>query len=104
MIEELIKRCVMPFSGVLFPNFGGDSLDSHHAFLVRYKLGEDVDLSVHTDDAEVTLNVCLGKEFTGGSLFFRGMKGTPSANKENYEYIHTTGKAILHVCIIKLNY
>ena len=28
----------------------------------------------HVDDAEVTLNVCLGKQFSGGELFFRGMR------------------------------
>ncbi|KAK7390903.1 hypothetical protein VNO78_19093 [Psophocarpus tetragonolobus] len=28
--------------------------------------------SLHVDDAEVTLNICLGKEFSGGELFFRG--------------------------------
>lgn len=26
------------------------------------------------DDSEVTLNVCLGKEFSGGELFFRGSR------------------------------
>lgn len=26
------------------------------------------------DDSEVTLNVCLGKEFSGGELFFRGTR------------------------------
>lgn len=28
----------------------------------------------HVDDSEVTLNVCLGKQFTGGELFFRGTR------------------------------
>lgn len=28
----------------------------------------------HVDDSEVTLNVCLGKQFTGGELFFRGVR------------------------------
>ena len=28
----------------------------------------------HVDDSEVTLNVCLGKEFSGGELFFRGTR------------------------------
>lgn len=26
------------------------------------------------DDSEVTLNVCVGKQFTGGELFFRGVR------------------------------
>lgn len=27
----------------------------------------------HGDDSEVTLNVCLGEQFTGGELFFHGV-------------------------------
>jgi hypothetical protein len=32
---------------------------------VQYKLREDKKLDFHYDDSEVTLNVCLGKEFEG---------------------------------------
>ena len=32
--------------------------------------GGDVSLSYHYDNAEVTLNVCLGGGFRGGDLFF----------------------------------
>lgn len=31
-------------------------------------------IGFHMDDSEVTLNVCLGKQFTGGELFFRGVR------------------------------
>ena len=33
---------------------GGDALDHHKSFVVRYKLGEDEQLSAHYDNAEVT--------------------------------------------------
>lgn len=36
--------------------------------------GQDVDLSYHYDNAEVTINVCLGREFTGGQLYFGDMR------------------------------
>ena len=29
---------------------------------------------LHVDDSEVTLNICLGKQFSGGELFFRGVR------------------------------
>ena len=74
-------------------------LRSHHSFTIRYSLGEDTDLSTHRcvcvcvcararvralacasastlnccrcrDDSDITLNLCLGKQFTGGALFF----------------------------------
>ena len=40
---------------------GGFDLDSHHGFVVEYGVDRDVDLCFHSDDSEVTLNVCLGK-------------------------------------------
>ena len=45
---------------------GGASLDSHHGFIVEYAVGKDASLDFHVDASDVTLNVCLGKEFTGG--------------------------------------
>ena len=35
--------------------------------------GGDRDLAYHYDNAEVTLNVCLGSSFTGGELSFGPM-------------------------------
>lgn len=49
------------------------------------------------DSSEITLNVCLGKNFTGGSVFFNGVRGTTSERSENFEFAHSVGKAILHV-------
>lgn len=37
-------------------------------------MNEDLDLSYHYDNAEVTLNVSLGKDFTEGNLYFGDMK------------------------------
>ena len=59
---------------MLFSECGGKTLDSYKAFTVKYKLGEDLDLGYHFDNAEVTLNVCLGKTFTGGNLYFGDTK------------------------------
>ncbi|KAK3036726.1 hypothetical protein RJ639_030550 [Escallonia herrerae] len=36
----------------------------------------------HVDDSEVTLNVCLGKHFSGGELFFRGVRCDKHVNTE----------------------
>lgn len=64
----------MPITKLLYPEWGGDALDSHKAFIVQYKIGEDVDLGYHYDNAEVTLNVSLGTTFTGGALYFTGLR------------------------------
>jgi hypothetical protein len=36
----------------------------------------------HVDDSEVTLNVCLGEQFYGGDLFFRGVRCDKHVNTE----------------------
>jgi hypothetical protein len=56
---------VVPFCKVYFPTEKPYQFDAHHSFVVRYKVGADVDLAKHVDDSEVTVNVCLGREFDG---------------------------------------
>jgi len=70
MLNELMRICIVPIARFLYPEYGGASLDEHHGFIVRYKMDEDLNLDFHYDDSEVTLNLCLGRAFTGGSLFF----------------------------------
>lgn len=40
------------------------------------------------DDSEVTLNVCLGKQFTGGELFFKGIRCEKHVNGETYPEVY----------------
>ena len=39
-----------------------------------WNLKSNIFSGLHEDEAEVTLNVCLGKEFSGGDLFFQGVR------------------------------
>ncbi|KAI4374485.1 hypothetical protein MLD38_012473 [Melastoma candidum] len=101
MLEKLMENFVRPISKVLFPEVGGSTLDSHHGFVVEYGKDRDVDLAFHVDDSEVTLNVCLGKQFSGGELFFRGVRcdkhvNTGSHQEEIFDYCHEPGRAVLH--------
>ncbi|KAF2557226.1 hypothetical protein F2Q68_00013977 [Brassica cretica] len=78
---------------VLFPEVCGTGLDSHHGFIVEYGKDRDTDLGFHVDDSEVSLNVCLGKQFSGGELYFRGVRcdhhvNSESGENENYDYSH----------------
>lgn len=79
-----------------------------HAFTIRYTTSGDKKLDTHVDDADVTLNICLGKQFTGGRLYFQGLKdstiskvpqGTHSYFKDGKEYFidHQIGKGLLHL-------
>jgi len=96
-IESLMKKYVLPISSLFYSDYYGSSLDDHHCFMVRYKQGEDIDLALHIDDAEITLNVCLGKEFTGGTLNFYGIKDSPDQKKLNITIEHIKGVGLLHL-------
>ncbi|XP_047330848.1 2-oxoglutarate and iron-dependent oxygenase domain-containing protein CP2-like [Impatiens glandulifera] len=101
MLDKLTEDFIRPISKVLFNEVGGSSLDSHHGFVVEYGSDRDVDLGFHVDDSEVTLNVCLGKQFSGGELFFRGVRCDKHVNSETqpeeiYDFSHVPGRALLH--------
>ncbi|KAL5726592.1 2-oxoglutarate and iron-dependent oxygenase domain-containing protein cp2 [Ranunculus cassubicifolius] len=101
MLDKLMEDFIRPISTVFFPEVGGSSLDSHHGFVVEYGKDRDTDLGFHVDDSEVTLNVCLGKEFSGGELFFRGVRcdrhvNTETQPEEILDYSHIPGQAVLH--------
>lgn len=101
MLDKLMDDFIRPIAKVFFPEVGGLTLDSHHGFVVEYGLDRDVDLGFHVDDSEVTLNVCLGKQFSGGELFFRGVRcdkhvNTETQPEEILDYSHIPGRAILH--------
>lgn len=70
----------MPIARLLYPEWVGEGLDSHQVFTVSYTKGGDLDLAYHYDNAEVTLNICLGKSFRGGALYFGPMKGVIPAS------------------------
>lgn len=95
--DRLTSEYIVPFTTHLYPSDSGATLDSHHAFIVQYKITEDLDLDFHYDSSEVTLNLCLGKQFEGGSLYFSGLLKDPSTHKENFEFHHIPGRALLHI-------
>ncbi|KAM4763162.1 2-oxoglutarate and iron-dependent oxygenase domain-containing protein 2 isoform 1-T1 [Cyanocitta cristata] len=95
-LTPLRERFLQPITALLYPELGGACLDSHKAFVVKYSLHEDLDLSSHYDNAEVTLNVSLGKEFTEGNLYFGDFNQDPSPVPQYIEVEHVGGRGLLH--------
>lgn len=79
-----------------FSDIGGGDLKLNHAFTVRYKHGEDLHLDMHTDDSDITCNVCIGRNFKGGDLAFCGMQYEQTHRKLRSVYIHKVGYAVIH--------
>uniref|UniRef100_A0A8C6TQQ8 2-oxoglutarate and iron-dependent oxygenase domain containing 2 n=1 Tax=Neogobius melanostomus TaxID=47308 RepID=A0A8C6TQQ8_9GOBI len=73
-ITPFRERYLHPITALLYPDWGGHCLDTQKAFVVKYDMNEDLDLSYHYDNAEITLNVSLGKDFTEGNLYFGDMR------------------------------
>ncbi|KAG7318602.1 hypothetical protein KOW79_018357 [Hemibagrus wyckioides] len=95
-IAPLRELYLKPISSLLYPDCGGKWLDSHKAFAVKYTLNEDLELSYHYDNAEVTLNVSLGKDFADGNLYFGDMRQVPLNETECVEVEHLVSEAVLH--------
>ena len=97
-MDHLQRAYVRPMAEALFPT-EGEHADHHHSFMVQYKAGEDLGLDMHVDACDVTLNVCLGKEFTGAGLTFCGIRGNGSGDERRFSYRHrhVLGRAIMHL-------
>ena len=92
MIRGFVGRYVTPVAQTLFPaHIGAEDTAEHYAFSVRYAQGEDLALAEHRDASVATLNVCLGKDFTGGDLEFVGEDG------ERHRVAFTPGMALIHL-------
>ena len=88
LITSFQQEYLWPLSRRLFP-VHASQFDDHHSFLLRYRADEDLGLDMHTDD--------LGDEFTGASLSFCGMFGSPDHRRHTHTYHHEVGRAILHL-------
>jgi len=101
LVDDLLQRVAAPLGRALFARFGGDTLDHHHGFTVEYSPERDCDLALHIDDAELTLNVCLGDAFEGGELSVLGHRclthaDTPTNDGESASVAHAVGTALVH--------
>ncbi|XP_041038468.1 2-oxoglutarate and iron-dependent oxygenase domain-containing protein 2 isoform X1 [Carcharodon carcharias] len=95
-ITSLREDYLQPITSLLYPDCGGWKMDSHKAFIVKYAVNQDRELSFHYDNAEVTLNVSLGKDFSEGNLYFGDMRQVPISESECVEIEHRMSHGLLH--------
>jgi len=98
LLDPLLSEWLRPLCAALPPlaAAGGASIDHHKAFVVAYRLGEDESLSMHVDNAEVTLNVNLGGGFEQGELIFYGRTAHPLAHHDWHDG-GGVGHGVLHL-------
>ena len=102
LMDDLLVVAAAPLARALYggTEIFADSLDHHHAFVVRYEAsgGGDAFLDMHHDASEVTLNVCLGRDaFEGSGLRFCGRFGSAEHRRETCELRHAPGRAVIHL-------
>eukprot|EP00931_Biecheleriopsis_adriatica_P005017 TRINITY_DN106590_c0_g1_i1.p1 TRINITY_DN106590_c0_g1~~TRINITY_DN106590_c0_g1_i1.p1 ORF type:complete len:628 (-),score=157.79 TRINITY_DN106590_c0_g1_i1:62-1915(-) len=95
MIDEL-QHMLQPLGELLWSG-PGSMWDGHHCFMVRYREGEDLGLDMHTDDSDVTFNMCLGLDFDGAGLQFCGLMGAANHRKHTHTYKHVKGTCVCHL-------
>jgi len=93
---DRLQQALQPLGELLWPG-AGSVWDGHHCFIVRYREGEDLGLDMHTDDSDVTFNICLGLDFAGAGLQFCGLMGAPNHRKHTYTYQHVKGTCVCHL-------
>lgn len=91
IVDALRRELLQPIMQHLFPTLASQ-VSSHHTFAVKYKLGEDLDLATHVDKSLITVNLSLGKQFKGGSLYFHGVADQPNAEPPPFKGSHEEGK------------
>ncbi|XP_072456748.1 2-oxoglutarate and iron-dependent oxygenase domain-containing protein 2 isoform X2 [Notamacropus eugenii] len=96
LVTPLREQYLQPLTALLYPECGGGRLDSHRAFVVKYSMDEDRDLSYHYDNAEVTLNVSLNRNFSEGNLYFGDFRQVSSNEMQYLEVPHMMGQGVLH--------
>mmetsp|Transcript_52962 Transcript_52962/g.119066 ORF Transcript_52962/g.119066 Transcript_52962/m.119066 type:complete len:341 (+) Transcript_52962:69-1091(+) len=95
-ITEFQQEYIRPMQEFLYGAEGAHP-DDHHCFVVRYKKGEDVGLDMHSDSSDITLNVCLGRNFKGSTLSFCGVLGNRKHRRFQHTYSHQIGRAVIHL-------
>jgi hypothetical protein len=103
LLDELLSRVMVPLARLLYADAvrGGDggigdrfaSLDWRHGYVISYSDPEGrhrqrTKLSQHTDDCELTLNICLGRSFKGGNVTFGGKRGSSKATTVQTSMLH----------------
>ncbi|CAE8587627.1 unnamed protein product, partial [Polarella glacialis] len=95
LLDRLVYDFVDPVAAKLMSTCT-EGLDSYRAFTVKYDVeeGGDRNLALHYDNAEVTLNVNIGGDWTGGQVSFFGLAGT--AGEKPLSVAMARGHAVLH--------
>lgn len=89
LVATIVEKVVAPIALRVYPEIR-PLKKRPYAFVVDYAWNTQRSLAKHCDTSDVTLNVSLNDEFTGGALMLYGRRGGHSCVKQ------VLGRAIIH--------
>jgi hypothetical protein len=102
IIEHLLLTILNAVYPLLFPDYSSlGELDWCQGYVVGYSsiLTSGVQRSAlvhHTDDSEVTINIALTDDYSGGSLCFGRMRGSDCTDSIEFSTKPSAGIALIH--------
>eukprot|EP00475_Leptophrys_vorax_P028587 TRINITY_DN41445_c0_g1_i1.p1 TRINITY_DN41445_c0_g1~~TRINITY_DN41445_c0_g1_i1.p1 ORF type:complete len:448 (+),score=116.14 TRINITY_DN41445_c0_g1_i1:30-1346(+) len=109
--DKVTQEYIQPLAQLVYPELAGNGFSSNYTFLVKYELGKETRIYTHADNADLTVNICLGRKFEGGKLFFYGVRedldekhyvpplypSPEDAEKPAFWYNHQVGEGVFHL-------
>mmetsp|Transcript_13362 Transcript_13362/g.15493 ORF Transcript_13362/g.15493 Transcript_13362/m.15493 type:complete len:333 (+) Transcript_13362:115-1113(+) len=99
LLHQTMEKHIKSFIPILFPKLKGVHYKVYSK-LMAYRVNENEEWPIHTDGDYMTINVSLGKQFTGGLLCFYPDKNNATeknADMEPIEYLPPVGSMVMHL-------
>eukprot|EP01083_Nonionella_stella_P074000 200482_1 len=100
LFEEFRRKWMSKITSSVYPFYlwCGESLDSIHAFTIRYADELDRNLSRHMDESQITFNLCLqNDDLVGSKIWFNGVRDNRDPIQENISVSLVSNDALMHV-------
>eukprot|EP00753_Platysulcus_tardus_P015640 PLAT5161.1.p1 GENE.PLAT5161.1~~PLAT5161.1.p1 ORF type:complete len:365 (-),score=97.21 PLAT5161.1:97-1170(-) len=109
LLDVLLAEAIRPMAAMLYPEVASEGLDYRYGYIIGYgdvarvaaadapPLLARSALVSHTDDSDVTVNICLGRDFRGGEICFRYLRGDPFEGEEEKRVAPLPGRAVVHL-------
>ncbi|EOA36962.1 hypothetical protein CARUB_v10009901mg [Capsella rubella] len=89
MLDKIMQDFIFPLCKVFFPDVCGAMFDARHGFYMETGEDKEAELGFHVDDSDITLNVCLRKQFEGGKMLFAGTRCNKHMDAEIKPYVRS---------------
>lgn len=99
-VNALVETVIGPVVYSCFPHIRPFPICVSNSYFIRLVAGGS-EIGFHTDDSDITVNICLGGNFEGSVQYFQGPRckhhlHTWHRPEEYFEYAHEPGSVLLY--------